>query len=130
MRQKADEKRKALRHNVEFIVSIYKNGKLVAPNNRIKNLSVLGCLIVVANKYKFKIGDKVILKIEEQQLLKKFNLLLDSIHAIVRHFDNHNEAYMGLEFMSINDDEKIIIEKIIENKSLLKSFPKSWQLKL
>jgi c-di-GMP-binding flagellar brake protein YcgR len=122
------EKRKTVRHNVEFVVSIIKDGKLVSPNNNFKDLSTLGCLILIANHFKFKRGDKVILQIEDEILLKEFNLILDPIEAEVKHFDNNNETFVGFVFLNISDRNQKILQSIIDNKFILKKFPKLWQI--
>lgn len=128
MRNKFFEKRKTLRHEIELVVSITQDGKLVSSSNLFKNISTLGCLVIVANHFKFKQGDKVILQFENERLLKEFNLVLDPIDAEVKHFDNSNETFVGFEFFNVSDKNKKIIQELIDNKFILKKFPKSWQI--
>ncbi len=125
---KSSEKRKTVRHDIDFIVSLYKNGTLVAPNNRFKNISTSGALISISREFDFKLGEKYILILEEERLLKEFNLLLDPIEGQVKHKDQNNEYLVGFSFCNITDRNKRIIKKIIENKFMLKNFPKSWQI--
>lgn len=125
---KSSENRKTVRHDIDFIVSLYKNGSLVAPNNRFKNISTSGALISISREFDFKLGEKYILILEEERLLKEFNLLLDPIEAQVKHKDQSNEYLVGFSFCNITDKNKRIIKKIIENKFMLKNFPKSWQI--
>ncbi|MGY3803203.1 PilZ domain-containing protein [Pigmentibacter ruber] len=125
---KKAEKRKSVRHEIDFIVSLYRNGSLVAPNNRFKNISTTGALISISREFNFILGDKYILILEEDRLLQEFNLILDPIEAQVKHKDQSNEYLVGFSFCNITDRNKRIIKKIIENKFMLKNFPKSWQI--
>lgn len=123
---KNNEKRKATRYNIEFLVSIFKDNICVSQSNNVKDMSVLGCLIVVTNQYKFGYGDSVVLKMEEEKLLKEFNLVLDPIEANVKHIKDN--FLIGLEFKNITEKNKKILNDIIEKKYILKKFPKSWQI--
>ena len=122
------EKRKSQRHNVEFIVSIIKDEKIISKNNNFKNLSAFGCLIVVTNNFEFNCGEIVVLQFEDEVLLKEFNLILDPIEAEVRHVENDNETCVGFKFLNISDRNQKILQNIIDNKFILKKFPKSWQI--
>ncbi|WGL61505.1 PilZ domain-containing protein [Pigmentibacter sp. JX0631] len=122
------EKRKNVRHEIDFIVSLYRNGTLVAPNNRFKNISTAGALISISREFDFIIGERYILILEEDRLLQEFNLTLDPIEALVKHKDQSNEFLVGFSFCNITDRNKRIIKKIIDNKFMLKNFPKSWQI--
>ncbi len=70
------------------------------------------------------------LLIEDERLLKEFNLMLEPIEAEVRHFENENENenLVGLVFINMTDSNKRILQRIIDNKFMLKKFPKSWQI--
>jgi len=43
----------------------------------------MGCMVLVANKHKFKMGDEIVLKIEEEQILKKFNFNISTIMLLL-----------------------------------------------
>lgn len=123
-----DDKRKFSRHTIEFVVSIYNNGKLISPNNSFKNISLNGALLLISNDHDFKRGDKFILLIEDEKLMREFNLILDPIEVEEKHFEKDNENLVGVSFVNITDKNKRIIQKLIDNKFLLKNFPKSWQI--
>lgn len=125
---KETEKRKSPRHEIDFVVSLYKNGTLVAPNNRFKNISITGALISISRAFDFNIGEKYILILEEERLLKEFNLVLDPIEGQVKHKDESNEYLVGFYFSNLTDKNKRILKEIIENKFMWKKFPKSWQI--
>ncbi len=122
------ENRKSARHNVEFVVSLYRNGTLLSPNNSFKNISIHGALLKISNNYSFKCGERLFLLIEDERLLKEFNLMLDPIEAEVKHFENDNENLVGLVFLNLTESNKRILQRIIDNKFILKKFPKSWQI--
>ncbi|WP_397601083.1 PilZ domain-containing protein [Silvanigrella sp.] len=124
------ENRKSARHDIEFVVSLYRNGVLLSPNNSFKNISIHGALLNISNNYIFKCGERVVLLIEDERLLKEFNLMLEPIEAEVRHFENENENenLVGLVFINMTDSNKRILQRIIDNKFMLKKFPKSWQI--
>jgi len=122
------ENRKSARHNVEFVVSLYRNGTLISPNNSFKNISIHGALLKISNNYSFKFGERLFLLIEDERLLKEFNLILDPIEAEVKHFENENENLVGLVFLNMTESNKRILQRIIDNKFMLKKFPKSWQI--
>ncbi|KAB8038940.1 hypothetical protein GCL60_08765 [Silvanigrella paludirubra] len=122
------ENRKSARHNVEFVVSLYRNGTLLSPNNSFKNISIHGALLKISNNYSFKCGERLVLIIEDERLLKEFNLMLDPIEAEVKHFENENENLVGLVFFNMTESNKRILQRIIDNKFMLKKFPKSWQI--
>ena len=123
-----DDKRKFSRHTIEFVVSIYNNGKLISPNNSFKYISLNGALLLISNDHDFKRGDKFILLIEDEKLMREFNLILDPIEVEEKHFEKDNENLVGVSFVNITDKNKRIIQKLIDNKFLLKNFPKSWQI--
>ena len=122
------ENRKSARHNVEFVVSLYRNGTLLSPNNSFKNISIHGALLKISNNYSFKCGERLVLIIEDERLLKEFNLMLDPIEAELNHFENENENLVGLVFFNMTESNKRILQRIIDNKFMLKKFPKSWQI--
>ena len=128
MKKVKNEKRIAERHTVEFFVSIYKDNKLVSSKNVFKDISLTGCLVFIANDFKFKINDRVILHIEEERLMKEFNLILDPVQAEVKRFDDNSSLIVGFEFINMSEKNQKIINRMIENKFILKKFPKSWQL--
>ena len=125
---KKTDKRKNLRHEIDFVVSLYRNGSLIAPNNRFKNISITGALISISREFDFILGERYILILEEDRLLQEFNLTLDPIEAQVKHKDQNNELLVGFSFCNITERNKRILKKIIENKFMLRNFPKSWQI--
>ncbi|RDB35446.1 PilZ domain-containing protein [Spirobacillus cienkowskii] len=127
MTKSSKDKRKSIRHEVELVVSISINQKIVAKNNVFKNLSESGCLVSISNKYNFKVGDKVTVLFEDELLIN--DLVFEPIEAVVRHITtNELVALVGFEFINVSLKNKKTIKSIIDNKFLIKKFPKAWQI--
>ena len=123
-----NERRLAVRHKIEFIVSISKDDILVSANNAIINISKTGCLVKLAAQNEFQIGDRVILRIEEKFLKEKFHFELDEIEAEVARKTEGNQTEVGLHFLFMTQKNALIVNYIIANGLFLKEFPKAWQI--
>ena len=57
------------------------------------------------------------------------DLVFEPIEAVVRHITtNELVALVGFEFINVSLKNKKTIKSIIDNKFLIKKFPKAWQI--
>jgi c-di-GMP-binding flagellar brake protein YcgR len=127
MTKGSKDKRKSVRHEIQLVVSISINQKIVAKNSVFKNLSDSGCLVSISNEYNFKVGDKVTVLFEDEFLVS--DLVFEPIEAVVKHITaTESVTLIGFEFINVSLKNKKTIKSIINNKFLLKKFPKVWQI--
>lgn len=127
MTKKIQERRRSVRHKVEFLVSAYKAEKLVIRKTHVQDISNIGCMIVAHHESTLHIGDLVVLQIEDLFLKRKFGFCLDPIKAVVTRVTQEEHIQVGFEFLDVSEKNKIFINYIVEYGPLLKEFPQSWQ---
>ncbi|WP_161597656.1 PilZ domain-containing protein [Fluviispira multicolorata] len=128
MVKKQHEKRKHERHDIEFVISIYKNNKPVAPNNIVKNFSLGGCAVLLTNNYNFQLNDILEIHVEDNFVKKSVSFKIDPILGEVKYIDKSNIYLIGIEFKKVSKNNLRIIKYIIDHGYVLKEFPQTWQL--